>query len=70
MTAMILVLPDFHQPFKLHVDASKVGIRAVLSQNSRPIAFFSEKLTKAKLRYSIYDVEFYAIVQSVKHWHQ
>ena len=30
--------------------------------------FFSEKLTGAKLRYSTYDVEFYAVVQAVKHW--
>ena len=64
----ILILPDFQQPFELHADASKVGIGAVLSQHNKPIAYFSEKLTGSRLRYSTYDVEFYAIVQAIKQW--
>jgi hypothetical protein len=30
--------------------------------------FFSEKLSGSKKNYSTYDLEFYAIVQSLKHW--
>ncbi|PKI54050.1 hypothetical protein CRG98_025544 [Punica granatum] len=67
-TAPILALPNFARPFKLHNDASKVDIGAVLSQNHKLVAYFSEKLSGAKLNYSTYDVEFYAVVQAIKHW--
>ena len=68
-SAPILMFSDFHQPFKLHSDASKVGIGAVLSQNSKPVAYFSEKLSGPILHCSTYDVKFYAVVQAIKHWH-
>jgi hypothetical protein len=64
----ILVFPDFSKTFQVKCDASGFAIGAVFSQDHRQIAYFSKKLNEAKIKYSTYDKEFYAVIQALKKW--
>lgn len=54
--------------FQVECDARELDIRAVLRQEGKPLAYFSEKLNDAKRKYSTYDLEFYVLFQSLKKW--
>jgi hypothetical protein len=63
-----MVFPDFEKTFQVRCDASGVAIGAVLNKDNRHVAYFSEKLNDTKRKYSTYDKEFYAIIQSLNKW--
>ena len=58
----MLILPDFSLPFVIECDATKKGIGAVLMQQQRRLAFFSQVLKGRFLLMSTYEKELLALV--------
>ncbi len=62
----VLAYPDFLKSFENCTDASSTQLGAVVTQDNRPIAFFSEKLSKTQQKYSVHEIELLAIVETLK----
>lgn len=67
-SALALALLDFNKLFKIDYDACGVGFGGVLSQVSKPITYFSDKLNDARQKLSIYEKELYAVFRAFKIW--
>ncbi|KAL0173462.1 hypothetical protein M9458_029430 [Cirrhinus mrigala] len=73
-SAPILHHPDPEKPFIVEVDASSIGVGAVLSQrqgepsNMYPCAYFSHKLSPAERNYDVGNRELLAIKLVLEEW--
>lgn len=63
---VILAYPDFTKKFVIYTDASTRQLGGVITQDNRPIAFFSRKLTKAQEKYTVTELELLSIVELIK----
>jgi hypothetical protein len=54
------------KPFEIYTDASSTQLGPAITQDSRPIAFFSRKLSKTQQKYSVTEIELLAIVETLK----
>ncbi len=74
VSAPILVAPDPSRQFVVEVDASEVGVGAVLSQRSsadgkmHPCAYFSHRLSPAERNYDIGNRELLAVKLALEEW--
>lgn len=73
-SAPILIQPDPDLQFIVEVDASEVGVGAVLSQRSakdnkvHPCAFFSHRLTPSERNYDVGNRELLAVKLALEEW--
>jgi hypothetical protein len=54
------------KPFDIYTDASIKQLGSVITQENRPIAFFSRKLSGAQSKYTVTKLELLAIVETLK----
>ncbi|KAL0368500.1 UNVERIFIED_CONTAM: hypothetical protein Scaly_1068900 [Sesamum calycinum] len=64
-TTPVLALPDFSKPFVVKTNASYKGIRVVLMQDHRPIAYLNKVLRLRNQGLSVYEKEFLAILLAI-----
>ncbi len=62
----LLVYPDFSKAFNIHTDASNIQLGAVISQEERPIAFYSRKLNPAQTFYATTKRKLLSMVEVLK----
>ena len=71
-TRLVLSFPDFSLPFELSVDASEIGLGAVLQQtvegSERVVSFASRTLHQHEKNYSTIEKEMLAIVWAIGHF--
>jgi hypothetical protein len=63
---VVLAYPDYSKVFEIYTDVSSKQLGAVITQDNKPIAFFSWKLSDMQCKYSITEIELLAMVETLK----
>ncbi len=63
---VVLAYPDYSKVFEIYTNTSSKQLGAVITQENRPIAFFSQKLSTMQRKYSVTKIELLAIVKTLK----
>jgi hypothetical protein len=65
-TVLVLTLPDIKKDFVVYYDTSRQGLRCVLMQVGKVVAYASRQLKKHEENYSTQDLELAAVVHALK----
>jgi hypothetical protein len=63
---VVLAYPDYSKVFEIYTDASSKQLGAVITQDNKPIAFFSWKISDMQRKYSVTKIELLAKVETLK----
>jgi hypothetical protein len=63
---VVLAYPDYSKIVEIYTDASSKQLEAIITQDNRPIAFFSQKVSDAQHKYSVTKIKLLAIVETLK----
>ena len=63
---VVLAYPVYRELFEIYTDASTRQLGEVITQNGRPIAFFSRQLSSPQTKYSVAEQELLSIVECLK----
>ncbi len=64
----MLTYPQFDKPFIVYTDASEKQIRRVITQEVKPLGYFSRKLTNTQRCYPVTEQELLAITETPKYF--
>jgi hypothetical protein len=68
MQETMLTYPKFDQPFVIYTDASEKQIGGIMTQDGKPLGFFSRKLSNTQRCYPVTEQELLAISETLKYY--
>ncbi len=63
---VVMAYPDYSKVFEIYKDASGKQLGAVITQDNKPIAFFSWKLSNVQSKYNVTKIELLVVVKTWK----
>ena len=63
---ILLTYLNHNLPFEIFTDMSDYQLGSVIKQKNKPVAYFSKKLNKAQMNYTVEEKEVLSIVETLK----